>query len=43
MSNKKEVLLYSAGLDSFLTASYLKTSGSNPDLVYFSLSVRVHG
>ena len=40
MSNKKEVLLYSAGLDSFLTASYLKTSGSNPDLVYFDSGAR---
>lgn len=40
MSNKKEVLLYSAGLDSFLTASYLKTIGVNPDLVYFDSGAR---
>lgn len=34
-SEKKEVLLYSGGLDSFLTFQYLKKLNHNVDLVYF--------
>lgn len=40
MSDKREVLLYSGGLDSFLTFQYLKATGHHFDMVYFDTGAR---